>query len=56
MKYKVYGTIELNWSRTVEADSEEEAERKAVACAEDGMVDLSDPVDDAQVTLIEPVK
>ena len=36
MRYRVSGTIELNWEVDVDADSEEEAERKAIMMAEDG--------------------
>lgn len=36
MKYKISGTIELNWSAEIEADSEDEAIQKAKDYAYDG--------------------
>lgn len=53
MKYKVYGTIEHNFTVIVDAEGQEEANERALACAEDGMVELGDPVDDAEITKIE---
>jgi hypothetical protein len=54
MKYKVSGTIELNWENEVEADSEEEAEESGKGYAEDG-VGLSIPVGRPEVTSVELV-
>ena len=48
MKYRVRGTIELNWENVVEAESAEEAERQGKDWAEDG-VGLDIPTGDTKV-------
>lgn len=47
-KYKVWGTIELNWMNVVEAESEELADEKAMDMAEDG-IGLGSPVESPEV-------
>ena len=54
VRYKVNGTIELNFSVEVEADSEQEAETYAKMYAEDG-VGLGFPVDEAEVFSIKEI-
>jgi len=54
MKYKVTGTIELNWENVVEADSEEEAEEWGRGFAEDGH-GLGMPVDRPEVSGVDLV-
>lgn len=55
MKYEVSGTIELNWSVEVEADSEDEAVRKAKDYAYDGN-GLDIPVGEPKVHDVELLK
>jgi len=55
MKYKVYGTILLNWENLVEADSEEEAEEEGKIWAEDGY-GLNCPVEKPEVHTVEQVE
>jgi hypothetical protein len=55
MKYRVTGTIELNWENIVDADSEEEAEKIGISFAMDGH-GLDIPVgypDGADVELVD---
>lgn len=53
MKYKVRGTIQYNWEATVEADTEDEAERIGQLRADDGAVELSGPYDTPEVDSVE---
>ncbi len=53
-KYKVSGTIKLNFEITVEANNEHEAEQLGAEYAEDGH-GLSTPVSSAEVGDVEPV-
>lgn len=55
MKYKVNGTINLNWEVVVEAESEAEAEEQAKLYAEDGY-GLNIPVERPEVHSCEEVK
>jgi hypothetical protein len=55
MKYKVCGTIELNWENVVEADSEAEAEELAKDYAEDG-VGLNIPTCRPEVSTTEEIE
>jgi len=41
MKYKVSGTVEINWEKVVTADSLEEAEELAISYVEDGDCEFS---------------
>lgn len=52
MKYKVSGTIELNFQMMVHADSEDEADQRGRDLACDG-VGLSSPVGEPEVNEIE---
>lgn len=54
MKYRVTGTIELNWENIVEADSEQEALERGASYAEDGM-GHSTPVDSPEAENAEPI-
>lgn len=49
MRYKVTGTINLNWENTVDAESEAEAEATAKSYAEDGH-GLNIPVEEPEVS------
>ncbi len=54
-KYRVRGTILLNWENVVEADSEDEAEELAKGYAIDGM-GLSIPVEEPEVSDVELIE
>ena len=54
-KYKVNGTIELNFELMVEADTEQAAENDAKLMVEDGD-GLGVPVDSPEITSIEEIK
>ena len=45
MKYRVSGTIEMNWTAVVEAENEDEAASKAVLQAEDGNIEFGPPLE-----------
>lgn len=56
MKYKVHGTVEMNFECEVDADSEEEANELATGMVEEGdVIDVVfiDNVDDPEITLTE---
>lgn len=55
-KYEVYGTLNLNFSITVEADSEDEAEELAKSYAGDGMVSFGPAVEEAEIHQIDLIK
>lgn len=52
--YRVYGTIELNWCNTVQANSEEDAATLARSLADDGE-GHNDPIDRALVDQVNDV-
>jgi len=52
-KFTVHGSIEYNFSVEVEADSEDEAEKKAIDYVGDGRVDLGMPVSEPEIHTVE---
>ena len=52
-KFRVKGTININWETEVQADSVLEAEGEATEKAADGDVEFSDPVSEPEITNVE---